>query len=72
MSPPMTLNIVVVNALDQETAQQLLSLLENTQANDKYQALKQRLLATLDFSQQERAAISLTHFLKVEILEKFL
>ena len=46
----------VVATLDQETAQRLLSLLEIPPANDKYQALKQRLLATFDLSQQERAA----------------
>ena len=46
----------VVAALDQETAQRLLSLLENPPPDDKYQGLKQRLLATFDLSQQERAA----------------
>ena len=46
----------VVAALDQETAQRLLSLLQNPPANDKYQSLKQRSLATFDLSQQERAA----------------
>ena len=38
----------VVAALDQETAQRLLSSLENPPAHGKYQAFKQRLPATFD------------------------
>ena len=55
-SPPMkTKYYYVIIAFNKETAQRLLSLLENHPANDKYQALTQSLLVTFDQLQQKCA-----------------
>jgi uncharacterized protein (DUF2249 family) len=50
----------VLAALDQDTASRLLDLISNPPPENKYTALKQRLLETFDLTQQERAA-SLLH-----------
>jgi len=46
----------VIAALDQETAARILDLLERPPTENKYLAVKQRLLNTFAFSKQERAA----------------
>lgn len=50
----------VLAALDQDTASRLLDLIANPPTENKYEALKQRLLETFDLTEQERAA-SLLH-----------
>ena len=45
----------VLSALDQDTAARLLDLIGNPPNEDKYPTLKQRLIATLCLSKQERA-----------------
>ncbi len=51
----------VIAALDQDTATRLLDLISNPPAENKYQAIKTRLLATFGLSNRERAA-RLLHF----------
>lgn len=46
----------VVAALDQDTAKRLIDLLESPPQEEKYSAIKQRLLGTFDLSPQERAS----------------
>lgn len=46
----------VVASLDQDTAQRLIDLLDNPPEQNKYRALRQRLLTTFELSEQERAA----------------
>jgi hypothetical protein len=46
----------VVAALDQHTAERLLDVLENPPAEEKYAALKKRLLGTYGLSRQQRAS----------------
>ena len=50
----------VLAVLDQDIASRLLDLISNPPAENKYVALKQRLLETFDLTEQERAA-SLLH-----------
>lgn len=51
----------VLSALDQETATRLLDLINRPPANNKYQALKDRLLDTFGLSKRKRAS-RLLHF----------
>ena len=46
----------VVSALDQDTAQRLIDLLDNPPEDNTYTTLKERLLVTFELSEYERAA----------------
>ena len=51
-----TKSYYVVSALDQDTAQRLIYLLNNPPEDNKYTTLKERLLDTFELSEYERAA----------------